>query len=101
MSEKPEMPEEKGIPLDDQGIRNDEIIEVLDTIIKDTWNEVCVNKKQLSILDRKEIASTLHIVWNLARDIMDIDDSVRAISEYFEKDNEDFDEDGMPPDEQY
>lgn len=98
MSEKPGMPEENGIPLDDQGIRHDEIIEVLDTIIKDTWNDICHNKKQLSISDRKEVATTLHIVWNLARDIMDVDDGLRALSEYFEQDNEnpDDDDDDMP-----
>lgn len=93
--ERPEMPEEDGIPLDDQGIRNDEIIEVLDTLIRDTWNDVCHNKKKLTIEERKEVAMTLQIVWDLARDIMDIDDRLRMISDYFEQ-NEDFDEDDLP-----
>ena len=99
MSEPNERPEEEGIPLDDQGIRNDEIIEILESIIKDTWQELIFNKKKLTIEERKEVAMTMHIVWELARDIMDIDDKLRMMAEFFEDQMGDDDDEDFPHDE--
>lgn len=92
MSEKQNIPDD-GVPLDDQGIRNDEIIEILDSLIQSTWKDVCQDKKELSISDRKEIALTLHTVWDLARDIMNIDEQLRMFTGGFDDDfDDDFDD---------
>ena len=97
MSDNTNIPDD-GVPLDDQGIRNDEIIEILDSIIQSTWKDVCQDKKELSISDRKEIALTLHTVWDLARDIMNIDEQLSMFGQDFDDAFEDFGED--PNDEE-
>lgn len=90
------MSENNDIPLDDQGIRNDEIIEILESLIKNTWQDVVADPKKLSFKERKDIAITMQIVWDLTRDIMDIDDKLRIMAEFFDRrsgENEDQDDD--------
>jgi hypothetical protein len=91
------MPEDE-IPLDDQGVRNDEIIEILEKIIKDSWQEIVFEERNLTIQERKDVAATLHMVWELARDVMDIDDKLRMMADFFE-DQIDLDDEDFPDEE--
>jgi len=79
------MNENNEIPLDDQGIRNDEIIDILEKLIKDTWQDVVNAPKALSFKERKDVAMTMQIVWDLTRDVMDIDDKLRIMAEFFDR----------------
>lgn len=99
------MSENNDIPLDDQGIRNDEIIDILETLIKDTWKDVVNYPKELSFKDRKDIAMTMQIVWDLTRDVMDIDDKLRIMAEFFDRqangnqEDQNDDDDNFPMDD--
>lgn len=79
-----ERPEEQ-IPFDDHGIRNDEIIEIMEEMIRQTWKDVIQDKKTLTIQERQQIVNTMLNAWELARDVMDIDDKLRMLGDYLQE----------------
>ena len=77
-------------PLDDQGIKNDEIIDIVEKIVHSTWEDVCLKNTELTFEERRDAIETVQSAWDLAMDVINIDEQLRDIMEHM---SEDFDED--------
>lgn len=92
-----------GQPLDDLGIKNDQIINCAERIVDEVWNRMNLENEKVSANDLHAYSATLCNVWSLVRSMMefleegydDLDhlDFKDSIDEEDDDDDEDDDED--------
>lgn len=100
MSDETPPPSEDVSPLDDSGINNDHILDLLDYIVKTMHNRYINEPPAVPPTDAalKDMSHTLHTVWSLVQDIMDLDRRLRMTFELGGMDPDFFRKfDGMPP----
>ena len=70
-------------PIDDGGINNDHIIDLCDFIINSLHEKYIGTKQKTppSVSELKDMAQTLHGVWTLVQDIMELDNRLRMFIE--------------------
>jgi len=99
---------------DDYGVRNDQILDLCDFIVRKVWEKVYVSdqessknkqqKQDLSLDELHKIAITLDTVWILTQNVLGIDEKLKWIIEennsIAEEDDEEDEEDGLDADEE-
>jgi len=66
------------LPLDDRGIDNDMILEILESVITKLHDKMTShNADTMSISDIKDVAITVDVVWHTVESILDLDDFLR------------------------
>lgn len=85
--QEPKPPEGSDFAGDDYGIRNDQILDLCDFIVRKLWEQVYIDGSKnagekpqvndLGLKDLKDIATTLDTVWNLTQGILDIDAKIK------------------------
>jgi hypothetical protein len=83
-------------PMDDYGIRNDEILQMCDFAVKKLFGICNDQSKELGLQEIQTLVSTLDMVWNLTQSILNFDEDMRdAIDDMNDQDgDEDDEEDG-------
>lgn len=84
-------------PQDDIGINNDYILDLCDYVINTAWEKYIGGsdkKKTPSIEELKNLSETIHTIWQLAQEIIDLDERLMLRDELGDIDIDFFDDDG-------
>jgi len=66
------------LPLDDRGIDNDMILEILESVITKLHDKMISHEAdKMSVSDIKDVAIAIDVVWHTVESILDLDDFLR------------------------